>query len=138
VSSELSFSFLTRRKFIQIKFTENLQHSMALKPTVFDASNIAVNSLTVGAKTDKMIRGPQDRRDFSLVGGYAANPFRHIITGGESWFSVEYQHASRWSVSRDEVLQKVNPVIGTAKLILLAIWASTASPARFDAVTVQI
>jgi hypothetical protein len=49
MSSELSFSFSTMRKFIQPKFTEDLQHSMALKLTVFQASNIGVNSSTAGA-----------------------------------------------------------------------------------------
>jgi hypothetical protein len=48
--------------------------------------------------------------------------FRHIITDDESWFSFEYQHASQWSVSRDEVPQKVDPAIGTAMFVLTAIW----------------
>jgi hypothetical protein len=48
--------------------------------------------------------------------------FRYIITGDESWFSLEYQHASQWSVSRDEMPQRVDPAIGTAKFILTAIW----------------
>jgi hypothetical protein len=60
MSSELSFSFSTRRKFIKPKFTEDLQHSMALEPTVFEASNIGVNSSTPGAKIYTMIRGPED------------------------------------------------------------------------------
>jgi hypothetical protein len=60
MSNELSFSFSTRRKFIQLKFTEDLEHSMALKPAVFEASNIGVNSSIVGAKTCTMIRDPED------------------------------------------------------------------------------
>jgi hypothetical protein len=48
--------------------------------------------------------------------------FRYIITGDESWFYLEYQNASQWSVSRDEVPQKVDPAIGTAKFIFTAIW----------------
>jgi hypothetical protein len=62
MSSELSFSFSIRRKFIQPKFTEDLQHSMTLKPRVFETSNIGVNYPTVGGKTDTMIRGPEDPR----------------------------------------------------------------------------
>jgi hypothetical protein len=62
MSRELSFSFSTRRKFIQPKFTEGLQHSMALKLTVFEASNVGVNSSTAGAKIYTMIRGSQDPR----------------------------------------------------------------------------
>jgi hypothetical protein len=60
VGSELLFSFSTTRKFIQPKFTEDLQHSIALKPTVFEASNINVNPSTAGAKTYTMIRDPED------------------------------------------------------------------------------
>jgi hypothetical protein len=60
MSSELSFSFSARRKLIQPKFTEDLQYSMALKPTVFEASNAGVDSLTAGVKTNMMIQGPED------------------------------------------------------------------------------
>jgi hypothetical protein len=48
--------------------------------------------------------------------------FRHIITGDESWFYFHYQHVSQWSVSRGEVPQMVDPAIGAAKLMLMAIW----------------
>jgi hypothetical protein len=48
--------------------------------------------------------------------------FRHIIIGDESWFYLEYHHASQWSVSRDEVPQRVGAAIGTAKFMLRAIW----------------
>jgi predicted ATPase len=47
--------------------------------------------------------------------------FRHIITGDENWFYLEYQHASQESVSRDEVPQRVNPAIGTANFVSTAI-----------------
>jgi hypothetical protein len=48
--------------------------------------------------------------------------FRHIIMGDESWFYLEYQHASQWSVFRDEVLRRVDLVIGIVQFILTAIW----------------
>jgi hypothetical protein len=48
--------------------------------------------------------------------------FRHIITGDESWFYLEYQHALQWSVARDEVFQRADPAIGTAKFMLTVIW----------------
>jgi hypothetical protein len=60
MSSELSFSFSNRREFIQPKFTEDLQQSGAFKPTVFEASNIGVNSSAAGAITYLMIQGPED------------------------------------------------------------------------------
>jgi hypothetical protein len=49
--------------------------------------------------------------------------FRDIITSDESWFYLEYHHASQWSVSRDEVPQRVGPAFGTAKFMLTAIWS---------------
>jgi hypothetical protein len=47
--------------------------------------------------------------------------FRDIFTCNESWLYLEYDQVSQWSVSRDEVRQRVDPAIGTAKLILTAI-----------------
>jgi hypothetical protein len=48
--------------------------------------------------------------------------FRHMITRDESWFDLEDQHISQWSVSGGEVSQKMDPAIGTAKFLLTAIW----------------
>jgi hypothetical protein len=45
-----------------------------------------------------------------------------MITSNESWFYLEHQHASQWSVSRNEVPQRVDPAIGIAKFMLTAIW----------------
>jgi hypothetical protein len=64
--------------------------------------------------------------------------FHHIITGDEGWFYLEYPHTPQWSVSRDEVPQRVDAAIGTAKFMLTTIWGERLPPARFDAVTVQI
>jgi hypothetical protein len=62
------------------------------------------------------------RRASSRAGGYAPNPFRHIVTGDENGLYFEVQHPSQWSVSRDKVRQRVDLAIGTAKLMLTAIW----------------
>jgi histone-lysine N-methyltransferase SETMAR len=48
--------------------------------------------------------------------------FHHIITGDESWFYPKYQHTSQWSISGNEVPQKVNLATGTAKFMLMAVW----------------
>jgi hypothetical protein len=45
-----------------------------------------------------------------------------MITGNESWFYLEFQYASQWPISRDEVPQRVDPSIGTTKFMLTAIW----------------
>jgi hypothetical protein len=44
------------------------------------------------------------------------------IAGDESWFDLEYQHASQWLVSRDKVPRRLDPAIGTAKFMPAAIW----------------
>jgi hypothetical protein len=65
--------------------------------------------------------------------------FHHIITGDDSWFYLEYQHASYWLTSCNKLSQKEHPAIGTAKFVLTAIWGrQRLPPAGFDAVTVQI
>jgi hypothetical protein len=63
------------------------------------------------------------RGELFRAGRYAVNPFspHYHITGDESRFYLEDQHVSQWSVSRDEVPQRVDPVIGTAQLMLTAI-----------------
>jgi hypothetical protein len=65
------------------------------------------------AKWDELLCGPEAMQ---------RTDFRHIITGDESWFYFEYQHASQWSISRDEVFQRVDPAIGTTKFMPAAIW----------------
>jgi hypothetical protein len=32
-----------------------------------------------------------------------ANNFRNLLTSDESWFMLEYQHAVKWSLSREDV-----------------------------------
>jgi hypothetical protein len=165
-----------------------------LKPTVFEASNIGVNSSTAGAKTytigddlrsgrspidhfDAKIIACLERESFSSAHSLAkaldvspatvlshlhnspaiknfhlrwvpyqltddlrqvrvgkcgevlcaleAMPrthFRHIITGDESSSYFQYEHASQWSISRDEVPQWVEPTIGTTKFMPTTIW----------------
>jgi hypothetical protein len=54
--------------------------------------------------------------------GVRRTHFRHILTNDESWFCLEYQHGSQRSASRNEMSQRVEPAIGTAKFRLFAIW----------------
>jgi hypothetical protein len=68
------------------------------------------------AKRGKLLRAPEVMQP---------THFRHIIRGDESWFDLEYQHASQWPVSRDEVPQGVDPAIGTAKFMATAIYGVT-------------
>jgi hypothetical protein len=64
--------------------------------------------------------------------------FHPIIPGNDGWFYIEYQHASQWSASRDEVPQRVDPIIGTAKFILTVLGRQPLPPVRLDTVPVQI
>jgi hypothetical protein len=45
-----------------------------------------------------------------------------FVTGDESWFTLEFHHSMKWSVSRDDVPQKVKQQIGTQKFMLTVIW----------------
>jgi hypothetical protein len=51
-----------------------------------------------------------------------ANKFRSILTGHESWFVLEYQHALKWSPSRENVSYKVRQQIRTTKFMCIVIW----------------
>jgi hypothetical protein len=42
-----------------------------------------------------------------------ANKFRNILTGDESWFMLECQHVVKWSLSREDVSERVRQQIGT-------------------------
>jgi hypothetical protein len=50
------------------------------------------------------------------------NQFHHILTGDENWFTLEYQHAVKWSLSPEDVSERVRQQIGTKQIILTAIW----------------
>jgi hypothetical protein len=41
-----------------------------------------------------------------------------LVKGEESWFGLEYQHSTKWNVTRDEVPIKVSQMIGT-KMVML-------------------
>jgi hypothetical protein len=64
---QIVIQFLHKEKVHSTQIHRDFQHSMALKPTVFEASNIGVNSSTAGAKTCAMIRGPEDPRLIILM-----------------------------------------------------------------------
>jgi transposase len=51
-----------------------------------------------------------------------ANKFRNILTGDESWSMLEYQHAVKWSLSREDVSTRARRQIGTKTLMLTVIW----------------
>jgi hypothetical protein len=50
------------------------------------------------------------------------NQIRTILTGDESWFMLGYQHAVKWSLSREYVSERVRQQIGTQKSMLTVIW----------------
>jgi hypothetical protein len=50
------------------------------------------------------------------------NRFRRCITGDGSWFTLEFQHSAKWSMSRDEVSQRVKQTIGTGEFMLTVLW----------------
>jgi hypothetical protein len=51
-----------------------------------------------------------------------ASKLHDILTGDESWFTVEYQHSAKWSVFRENVPSRVRQDIGTKRFMLAVIW----------------
>jgi hypothetical protein len=50
------------------------------------------------------------------------NKFRRFVSRNESWFTLEFHHSTKWSVSRDDVPQKVKQQIEAQKFMLTVIW----------------
>jgi hypothetical protein len=50
------------------------------------------------------------------------NNIQRFVTGDESWFALEFHHSTKWSVSRDNVPQKVKQQTGTQNFMLAVIW----------------
>jgi hypothetical protein len=48
--------------------------------------------------------------------------FRNILTGDESWFTLQYQHSAKWSVSREELPETARQQIGTENFWLTVIF----------------
>jgi hypothetical protein len=48
-----------------------------------------------------------------------ANKFRNVLTGDENWFMLEYKHAVKWSVSREDISKRVRQQIDAKKLYSL-------------------
>jgi hypothetical protein len=48
----------------------------------------------------------------------AANKLRTIVTGGETWFTLESQHSAKWSVHREEGPERARQQLSTKKFIV--------------------
>jgi hypothetical protein len=55
-----------------------------------------------------------------------ANKFRNIHTVDENWFMLEWQHALKWSLSREDVSERVRQQIDTKQLCSLLFGEETA------------
>jgi hypothetical protein len=55
-----------------------------------------------------------------------ANKFRNILTGDESWFTLEYQQAVKRNLSCEDVSERVRQQIGTKTLCSLLFGEQTA------------
>jgi hypothetical protein len=54
-----------------------------------------------------------------LLEGIKANKFGNIRTGDESWLMLGYQHTVKWSLSREDISERVRQQIGTENLYSL-------------------
>jgi hypothetical protein len=48
--------------------------------------------------------------------------FHNLVTGDGSWFTLEFQHSTKWCMFRDDVPQRPRQRIETAKLMLTVMW----------------
>jgi hypothetical protein len=62
----------------------------------------------------------------SLLERIEVNKFRNILTGDESEFMLEYQHAVKWSLPHEDASERVRQQIGTKKLDSLLFGEQTA------------
>jgi transposase len=54
--------------------------------------------------------------------------FRDLVTGDESWFTLEYEHQTQWQISRQEIGPKVRQGFQTKKFMLTVLWGNTGLP----------
>jgi hypothetical protein len=57
-----------------------------------------------------------------LLESIETNKFYNILTGDESWFMPEYQHAVKWGLSLEDVSERVRQQIGTKQFVSIVIW----------------
>jgi hypothetical protein len=48
--------------------------------------------------------------------------FQRFVIEDESWFTLEFHHSTKWSISRDDVPQKAKQQTATQKFILTVVW----------------
>jgi hypothetical protein len=44
------------------------------------------------------------------------------VTGGDSWFALQFQHFAKLAVSPDDVPHKARQLIGTSKFVFIVMW----------------
>jgi hypothetical protein len=62
------------------------------------------------------------RELFPILMTHENNKFQRFVTGGKSCFTLECHHSTNFSVSRNDVPQKVKQQIGTQNFMLIVIW----------------
>jgi hypothetical protein len=71
----------------------------------------------------RQIRMETCRERLPILKVHETNKFHRFVTGDESQFTLEFHYSAKWSVSRDDVLQKVKQQIVTYEFMLIIIWA---------------
>jgi hypothetical protein len=57
-----------------------------------------------------------------ILKAHEKNKSQKFVTGDESLFIWKFRHSPKWSVSRDNVPQKMKQQTGAQKFMLTAIW----------------
>jgi hypothetical protein len=63
-------------------------------------------------------RPEQCRKLLPIGEGMEKTDFHSLVTGDESWFTLEFRHSAKWYVSRDDMPQQPRHRIDTGKLML--------------------
>jgi hypothetical protein len=61
-----------------------------------------------------------------MLEGLEKGNFGNLVTGDQSWLTFQFQRSAKWTVSLDNVAQKVRQLIGTSKFMLTVMWGVTA------------
>jgi hypothetical protein len=70
----------------------------------------------------RQIRMETFRELLPILKAHEKTKFQRLVTGDERWFTLEFHHPTKWSVSRGDVPQKAKQQIGTQKFMLAVIW----------------
>jgi hypothetical protein len=62
------------------------------------------------------------RKLLLILKTHEKNKWQRYVTAAESCFTLDFHYSTKWSVSRDDIPQKLKEHIGTQKIMMTVIW----------------